>query len=383
VTKKLSLFLFFSFFSTFLWADNTLTLPKGRFRARIKPIYSPKISTQYNDANTEESIVSDYAVGVTIPVAAAFSKQLEQAMHMTGVSYLGEFKPDMTIATLVLGTALEYGITNQLTAGFILPVVMASTQFKLGFDKSAEAQNHPLFKNMDMVQLAEQAAVSKGYAPFENWRGIGLGDAELGVKYHALNTTQWSFAMKSGIRIPTGRVDDPDNLTDIGFGDGQWDLGATFLLDYKPLPDLVFNLETRFTWQLPDKESLRVPGLTEIFTNKKENVARNLGDHIQAAISAQYHLFKLFNLNFSYNFFAKGIDRFTSNLANLNTNGLGLDTNQLKHSLNFGSGFSTLPWFLDGQFKLPMDLGVNLELPFFGKNVIKATSFNMEYKLYF
>ncbi|MBI2027213.1 MAG: transporter [Deltaproteobacteria bacterium] len=383
----LTLLLNVLFFSSLCLADNSLTLPAGRFRARIKPIYSPKITTQYNNETLEESLVSKFAVGVDIPTAQALSKELAYLMQTSNppVNYLGQFKPDLQVSTLILGTALEYGVTEKLTAGLIVPVAMAATKFKLDFEKSQEALSspNPQIRYIDVVHKVEAIAQSKGYTEFSDWAGIGLGDAELGVKYHALNTAQWSFAIKSGLRIPTGRVDDPDNLTDIGFGDGQWDVGTTFLLDYKPLSDLLLNLEARFTIQLPDKEKLRVPGIGELFTDKKDELSRNLGDHIQAALTAQYNLFKLFNLNLSYNFLTKGLDSFQSDKAGMNVSGLGLKTSQLKHSINFGTGFSTLPWFLDGKFKLPMDVGLNLELPFLGKNVLKATSFNLEYKFYF
>ncbi|MBI3019015.1 MAG: hypothetical protein HYY61_03910 [Deltaproteobacteria bacterium] len=375
-----------------LLADNTATLPAGRFRARVKPIYAFGFSTQFGNDGAEKSLVSHYAKTIDFATAQKFdpSGQLAGLMTAAGLqsSTLGSFAPSLDVSTLVMASALEYGLTQNLTLGVIVPVVSARTKFDLAFNKNPDALNHPnaiiraKIQGLDMVKAAQDKAIQAGYAPLENWDALGLGDVELGIKYKLLNTQNWSLATKSGVRLPTGRGDDPDILTDIGFGDGQTDLGSTLLVDYTGISNTLLNTWVKYTVQLPDRQLLRVPEPGELFTTKKENIRRNLGDRVDAVVTAEYSFWTTFNVNATYAFFSKQKDRFKSNLG-YNAQELEANTAQQKHSADAGIGFSTLPWFKQGTFKLPMDAGLNLEVPLTGKNVAKATTVNLEYKLYF
>ncbi len=371
-----------------LLADNTATLPAGIFRARVKPMYAFGFSTQFGNDGTEKSLVSQYAKTVDFATAQKLdsSGRLSGLMTQAGLqsTTLGTFAPSLEVSTLVMGSALEYGLTPNLTLGAIVPVVSARTKFELAFNKSAQVLNHPspTVRNLDLVKAAQEGAMKAGYAPLENWDALGLGDIELGIKYKLLNTQSWSLATKSGVRLPTGRVDDPDVLTDIGFGDGQTDLGSTLLVDYTGIPNTLLNTWVKYTVQFPDRQLLRVPDTGELFTTKKEDIRRNLGDRVDAVVTAEYSFWTNFNVNATYAFFSKQKDRFKSDLG-FNAQGLEANTAQQKHSADVGIGFSTLPWFRQGAFNLPMDAGLNLEIPLAGKNVAKATAVNLEYKLYF
>ncbi|MBI3016439.1 MAG: transporter [Deltaproteobacteria bacterium] len=386
--KKLFTFLTLFLVSLPLLAENTATLPAGRFRARVKPIYAFGFSTQFGNDGIEKSLVSHYAKTIDFATAQKLdaSGQLADLMTAAGLksSTLGSFAPSLEVSTLVMGSALEYGLTPNLTLGVIVPVVSARTNFELAFNKSAQVLGHPspTVRNLDMVKAAQDSAAKAGYAPLENWNALGLGDIELGLKYRFWNSQNWSLATKSGVRLPTGRVDDPNVLTDIGFGDGQTDLGSTLLVDYIGIPHTLLNTWVKYTVQLPDRQLLRVPNTGELFTTKSENIRRNLGDRVDAAVTAEYSFLTAFNINATYAFFSKQKDRFQSDLG-FNAPGLEANTAQQKHSADVGIGFSTLPWFRQGSFKLPMDAGLNLEVPLAGKNVAKATAVNLEYKLYF
>ena len=100
------------------------------------------------------------------------------------------------------------------------------------------------------------------------------------------------------------------------------------------------------------------------------------------AFYTEYSLIKGLNLNAAANYFTKKGDNYKS--ANgFNSAGLELDTYQMSVTTDMGLGFSTLPWFREGAFALPMDLGFNVQLPLIGQSVPKATVANLEYKLYF
>lgn len=380
--KTLMTFFSVLVFAVPLLAENTLTLPSGRFRARIKPIYAFSFTTQYNNLSAEESLVSQFKKELDVSTAQKLSPQLAFAMSMLKIQSLGNFEPSLKASTLVVGSAIEYGLTENLTIGFIAPVIAANTTFDLKFNKTLEAAVHPAFANRDFQKDIRDIAAAKGYNYVKEWENFGLGDIEIGLKYRLLNTNSLALATKTGFRLPTGKSDDPDLLTDIPLGDGQTDVGSTLLLDYRGIPHTLLTGMAKYTVQLADHQLLRVPDDGEFFTNKKENIKRNLGDRFDTSLTAEVSLLDVFNINTTYSFFRKEKDRFTSNLGYY-AKGLEKNTAQQKHSADIGIGFSTLPWFKEGSFTFPMDAGINVEVPLTGKNVAKVTTVNLEYKLYF
>lgn len=369
------------FFVAPLFAENSITLPKGRFRFRAKPIFSSNITEQYNRYKEGQSLAQKFDKELDAATMAKIDSDTGNFMKTNNIAPLGKYAPGLELSSLVVGTALEYGVTNDLTLGVIMPIVTGNSKFSLDFQRSAMGQVGQ-FGKTDFVKAAEQAAIKYGYHPFENWNQTGLGDIELGVKYRLVNALDWAVATKAGVRLPTGLVDDPDHLTDFGFGDGQTDLGATLLVDYTGVPNILFNLMTKYTAQLPDHQILRVPDEGDIFTNKIENIKRNLGDRFDAALYGEYTLFKNFNFNASYNYFTKKGDTYKSALG-YNDYGLMLNTYQMGQTIDLGAGFSTLPWVREGAFAIPMDLGVNFQFPTIGQNIVKSTALNFEYKVYF
>lgn len=64
-----------------------------------------------------------------------------------------------------------------------------------------------------------------GFKRVEDFSDDGFGDIIVGFKYQYLRTDNWRLAVTAGARFPTGRQDDPDNLTDI-----YWSTGAFAIL---------------------------------------------------------------------------------------------------------------------------------------------------------
>lgn len=381
--KMKNLFLILGLFiSAAVSAENSMTLPEGRFRARVKPMYAFEFGSKFDETGNAVNLVKDLEITLDIDRASKLNPQLGQAMAAFGIDSLGSFAPSLKISSLVLGTALEYGLSDRLTLGLIAPIVSANSIYELKFNKPDVIQANPFFGPVDFVKAAEDLAVEKGYQRPGNWEAFGLGDLELGLKYSFLRNDLLSLAVKSGLRLPTGRADDPDNLTDLAFGDGQTDLGTTILADYTGLPNTLVNGLLKYTVQLPDKQLLRLPQEGELFASNKENIKRNLGDVLDAAIYAQYTFLTLFNVNTSYAYSFKQKDSYQS-AEGLETTRLSENSAQQRHIADIGLGFSTLPWVRQGTFALPMELGVNLQLPVAGKNVAKATTVNLEYMVYF
>ncbi len=78
----------------------------------------------------------------------------------------------------------------------------------------------------------------------------GVGDILVGWKHQLYKSDRARFAYATGLRLPTGRVDDPDDLDDTSLGDGQMDLGLWFYYDYITSPHFFLNIHTRFEYQM-------------------------------------------------------------------------------------------------------------------------------------
>ena len=49
-------------------------------------------------------------------------------------------------------------------------------------------------------------------------------DLEIGGRWQYFRNETWKLAFTGGVRLPTGRKDDPENLGDVGFGTGAYAL---------------------------------------------------------------------------------------------------------------------------------------------------------------
>jgi hypothetical protein len=114
-----------------------------------------------------------------------------------------------------------------------------------------------------------------GFKRVTDFSDNGLGDIALGLKYQYLRTAAWQLATTAGIRFPTGRQDDPDDLADIYWSTGAYTLLVRLHHDYllsqlwtaRPLApsgpqilqpgDLLLNVTVRYDWVLPDAATIR------------------------------------------------------------------------------------------------------------------------------
>src|SRR5437588_651250 len=67
--------------------------------------------------------------------------------------------------------------------------------------------------------------------PFVGGRA-SIGDSHLRVKYQYWRSRDLRLATTAGVRFPTGRQDDPDDLVDISWSTGAYGLFARFHHDY-------------------------------------------------------------------------------------------------------------------------------------------------------
>jgi hypothetical protein len=89
----------------------------------------------------------------------------------------------------------------------------------------------------------------------------GFRDSALGGKYKLYHTEKLGIAALGYVLFPTGAPDDPDDLFDPNFGDGQWDAALLVAGTYHVTPELSASLTTGYEISFGDTLVRRLFGL--------------------------------------------------------------------------------------------------------------------------
>jgi hypothetical protein len=116
---------------------------------------------------------------------------------------------------------LLYGLSNRLTVGVYIPVV--------------------LDQKVDSGLYEKSTKVKSGVS--------NVGDIQLFFKYRLMNRYFWSLATESGITLPTGQPGNKVSAKQAGTGDGQTDLNFAVNGDILLTEESFIQLGTRFTYQ--------------------------------------------------------------------------------------------------------------------------------------
>jgi hypothetical protein len=146
----------------------------------------------------------------------------------------------------------------------------------------------------DSLQIAPLGLVERSH----------IGDIELGTKVLLLDTFggaararahRQGFGARVAVgglaRLGTGQIERPDDIFDIGTGDGQTDFEGNAAVD------LVFgrrfwaSVVGRYGAQLVDQRTLRVPDVARnpfVMKYREQIVSRDLGDYMELEASPRY-----------------------------------------------------------------------------------------------
>lgn len=384
------------------WADDTQTLPQGIARVRIRPVVSIAQS-RWNQDGKSERITNDFhnrnLNSEVFPELAILERIYG---YKSGSLTLGRSQVLGTLQVGAMAVAAEYGITDRLSIGVVLPIVHARhamSQVDLVPETSCGADRCGMSRNLGDTSISvddteylpldhDKSPDTRLAAPLtredvqnilqddleyqrlESWSGSGLGDLELGIKYRALAVGPYATSVQGGFRLPTGRIDDPDNLLDIPFGDGQTDLGLQWQNDFRPFKDWLFNATLRYTVQLPHYERKRIPPAVNVplaGADDVESVYRNLGDIFEAEASILHQFAETWRGFVVYRGILKAEDIARGSLG-LPYSALTDETALRDHRITVGGTFSTVPLVLRNAYWLPLDITLMYERSIAGKN---------------
>lgn len=384
-------------------------LPKG-VRAIINKNISSEISSTYNQSGGESPI--KYKVNADI-------KALE-SIELTEVqSILSEFKQKYpSIYPLIsLGThqvdgeadinvnvfALGWGLTNNLMAYVGIPVyeVRVNMRYKrvkgssqeevsaalqdIASDGEAQATGAAIEQLYDIDAATIQSGFTNalGYNELGSWHGQGLGDIEFGLAYVLYANDYHGMKLSVGGVAPTGYVDDPDTLQDIGFGDGQWDsfieLGGGRILT----EDTTVDLWGRYTYQFSSDKRLRVPFSEGLgISDESQEVEEKLGNKYLFGIGMSHNFNDWFSVKPTFTYEYTESARYNSNNSRANRL-LAYNTDSAAHNLKIAASFSSTRLYKQKKFLLPGSVNLSYQTVIGGYNTPKADLLELEFMMFF
>jgi hypothetical protein len=383
-------------------ADDTRTLPAGVARLRVRPLFS-FASQRWSQDGAAEGLTQDLDGRDLNSDVFADLAILERVYGLrAGALSIGTSHVQSRAEIWGLAIAAEVGLSDRLTVGVMLPLLHGRhvlTRLSLDPEASCGAARCGLARNPGDTSITKEDSKylpldhdkdpstrlasplaeedvqdilvqDLGYQRLEDWSETGIGDLELGAKWRLYELGAWSTALQVGVRLPTGRGDDPDQLLDLPFGDGQADLGVAWQNDLALWDAATFNATLRYVAQLPDRELRRVPVRVDVPLAKpedREEISRDLGDSFEAEAELRYAFNPALGASARYVFSARAATDIEGDRG-LAYRSLIDETAAVDHSIGAAFHFSTVPWYLEGEAALPIDVSAGVSRSIAGRN---------------
>ena len=408
------------------FADDAIVLPKGVWAVNFEDKIHLPITKRYGSDGKVEDVATDFNQTLNsniFPDLAVFEQPPFGLTSANVGKSVTTFKYDFNILNVTIGR----GITDKVSVGMKVPYWWAKNNVTAKLDTTnATVGVNPLYQQnvlpeqlnsapflplgflksqgipVDEIKLTTEDIQSLlgpgldvdkngtidipgyGYKRFETWSGEGFGDIEVGAKYKYYESVNWRLALLGGMRFPTGRVDDPDNLTDYPFGTGAYAFLFNLNNDYVGIKDLVLDFTLRYDVYLPDHPTLRVPDdVNHPLTKNKEKVDRTYGNIFQAEVSAKYEFTKTTSASLLYRYGHGDKDK-VSGSKGFNYKSLEEETNYREQIYIVGLAYTTVPLFVEKKFPVPLDASLSYRYRFAGaNNVFQSEYFIANLTFYF
>jgi len=221
---------------------------------------------------------------------------------------------------------------------------------------------------------------------------LKLGDAELGLRWGAVQSRSLRAVVEGKVRLPTGAVDLAENFVDLGVGDEQTDIVLGAQAVWEPGSVLALAASASYTLQLGHQLERRITPHTSpiAIAATQQTVSRNLGDVFEMGLYPTLRLSRSFVVYGSVYYYFKPKDSFEL------TGPYSLPDDQLQTSiedlefqtkmtaLSFGGG---IHYFADTNrdgLALPIAAGIDYRAAFQGEGGLtpKSSRLNFYLRLY-
>jgi len=414
VTKLIGVSALF-IFSNLTFAQYYKTLPKGVRSLDIRNIQTTDINSSYNHSESEAAYKYDIELdsntlkSIDNEIVETIFSVLEPYSDAANALNLGKYHLEAQANMEIDVIGIGYGITNKVTAYMGLPIYKADVRMKYsrpqGNNYGEVAEILQDYTNDDYAQGIGQNIESYGqnldidgaflqnlvvnhfnYEEVGDWHGEGPGDLEFGVMYNFLKQDNYGLLLTLGGNAPTGRVDDPNIIQDVGFGDGQWDAFVEFGGGARVNSWLIANSWFRYTYQFASEKELRVPLSEDVFIGDSTGVFNEkLGNQFVYHVSTDFILNDWFNFTTAYEYSHTDEARYEaldSNNAYAETI-LANNTESVQHNVRASIEFQTITAFSKGKFLLPASIKFNYQHMLEGRNTAKYDRYEVFYRMFF
>lgn len=420
-------------------AVDARVLPKGRSRFAFIVGQTAGISQVFNDRGEKQNITKPYNLSLNSGQLTALSTEITTAINvLNGTGYRYDKKTNTVIASTdpnlpligdamskgdlgvdveanrtVYNVAYQYGITDRIGVGFLVPIIHTTVRTRYGIEEknattnaiaaatagqfggNAGIQNalQIIQNGVGSINAANSGTLqtmleSAGYQRFGDYEGSGIGDVVFGGRYNYMKTRKEETILSSqlGFTAPTGRTRPPSALTEVDNGQGCWDFNLAHIANYAPRKTkFMFSNSLNYTHRLPGTRRMRVRKDAGDFlpdASTEEPISMNLGDKFWAQWGTKYNVSKTFNVELNYEFYWKAKDHYQGSRQKDYTY-LSDATSLYLETFNIAANLSSIDSFLNYKFPVPGDFSVNYYLPTNGRNAVIAPYATFELALYF
>jgi hypothetical protein len=389
------------------YEEDAEVLPKGVFRFRVDDrIYFPT-QTRYSTDGKRESAAADFNANLNSLAFPDLAKVEAGFRLAPGSATVGRSVVDFNYRFNTLTFGLDYGLTDKLTFGVRIPYwfVRNSVSARLDTSTATVGKNTslntlaPLNLNLPIPGFRPTVPLTTadvqnligrgldingdgkidipgfGFKRLQTWTGDGLSDIEVGFRYQYLNNKIFRLATTVGARLPTGQLDDINDLADYPFGRGAYALLFRLNNDFIFINNFLWNISLKYDFYLPDSRTLRVPSdadrpLTPII----DRISRKYGNIFEFETTLRYTFLEIWDVSLLYIYGNKEGDRITGN-KRLNYAPLEAQTNYMEQIYRVSVGLNTLPLYKRGSFPVPLTFSVQYRDRFAGNNKLLATQY--------
>lgn len=387
--------------------ESTKVLPKGIRNFNLRTVYTETNSKTDSNGNTEplaENLWKPLKFkNILSSEKGLKKKQLQALLIQQGWSEedsVGDFYAELDAQINVWAPIFAFGISKNLTLAAALPIYSASTDISVGFksNKGAEkfisALTEPTMSNhksaieaagklLNAPERLNTKLNDNGYDSLSTWNDSGVGDLTFLAKYLAYSGEVFKTAISTGFTAPTGKTEKPSVLTDLPFGDGQWDLITQLTFDQILSSSLVLNQFAKYTYQMEGEKDVRLKTEAESIEVDLVKLNYKLGDKIDAGISLQYEQASSgFQAGLGLVAYRKFGDKYkTSNLEAKKE--LQKNTDHSAYYWSTKLGYSTLGAYQRGEFAAPLMASIEYRKQQKSENVPKTDFTQVDIRLFF
>jgi len=391
-----------------VYAQYYKTLPKGVRLGVVRNVQTTNIDSEFSRNKSETPMSYEIEAstnnleGIDDERVKAVLNILKQYPEAYENLSAGTYKISANAQMNILGYGLAYGITDIVTMYTALP--MYDARVKMNYKRTKQNTYYETAEMLEgepddqagtIANILEELPDVNGatiqsiatntfnYNEVGDWEGQGPGDLEFGIMYNFHTAYDYGLLLTFGGVAPTGYVDDPDTLQDVGFGDGQWDAFVEFGGSYIFNSEFTVNSWARYTHQTASEKTLRIP-LDKGINISDENGQFNekLGDKFMFDIDLDYIPADWYNFNVAYVYEHIGESAYESEYKDANRY-LAFNSDSTSHNIRLKAELNSVNKFTKNEFAIPAQVKFFYQHMVSGINTPKVHRYEIEFRMFF